>query len=299
MGKHGQRVPIRYSWHWHAAVSATALSLLLSTAAVAQETVIIGGSGQSSVDVNLGALRDLDGRQQMRTLRFPGERTDDAIVLKPPGGSHTVSTAPQRPVLTAPAPSIRPSVSAPVAPVIARPAAPTPMAAPPVRESAAAAPTAIAPPPPPAPPAVARQAPDTAAPERIAPRETARPQPAPEPPPQQTAALPPAAPTGNGTALQLLFEGSATQLSAGAQAQLQQFAASLGGNERRIQLKAFASGTSDRPSAARRESLSRALAVRSYLIENGVRSTRIDVRALGEPTDGGPNDRVDVILLTQ
>jgi outer membrane protein OmpA-like peptidoglycan-associated protein len=96
-----------------------------------------------------------------------------------------------------------------------------------------------------------------------------------------------------------LFEGSATQLSDTAQQQLKQMAAALTSNERRIQLKAFASGTSDRPSAARRESLSRALAVRSYLIENGVRSTRIDVRALGAPTDDGPSDRVDVILLTQ
>jgi outer membrane protein OmpA-like peptidoglycan-associated protein len=112
---------------------------------------------------------------------------------------------------------------------------------------------------------------------------------------QQTAALQPA----DGQALRLLFQGSTTKLNAAAQQQLQQMAAALAANNQRIQLKAFASGTSDRPSAARRESLSRALAVRSYLIENGVRSTRIDVRALGAPSDGGPSDRVDVILLTQ
>ncbi len=296
MGKQGRRVFVRCSRHWYVAVTATMLSLLFSSAAIAQETVIIGGSGQSAVDVNLGALRDLDGRQRVRTLRFPGEASDDAIVLKPPAGSRTALPAGQRPILTAPAPSLRPSV--PAAPTIARPIAPTPMAAPPVREAAEAAPIVVAPP---APPVVARQAPapDAAAPERIAPRDTVRPAPAPETAPQRTAALPPAAPNGDGPALRLLLDGSATQLGAGAQAQLQQFAATLGANERRIQLKAFATGASDRPSAARRESLSRALAVRSYLIENGVRSTRIDVRALGEPTDGGPNDRVDVILLTQ
>ena len=44
-------------------------------------------------------------------------------------------------------------------------------------------------------------------------------------------------------------------------------------------------------------SLSRALAVRSYLIEQGIRSTRIDVRALGLAGDSGPLDRVDVVLL--
>ncbi|MCH8925159.1 MAG: OmpA family protein [Proteobacteria bacterium] len=48
-------------------------------------------------------------------------------------------------------------------------------------------------------------------------------------------------------------------------------------------------------SAARRLSLSRALAVRAYLIEQGVRSTRMDVRALGDKVPDGPADRVDVL----
>ena len=46
--------------------------------------------------------------------------------------------------------------------------------------------------------------------------------------------------------------------------------------------------------AARRLSLSRALQVRSYLIDQGVRSTRIDVRALGANVPSGPADRVDI-----
>jgi outer membrane protein OmpA-like peptidoglycan-associated protein len=41
-------------------------------------------------------------------------------------------------------------------------------------------------------------------------------------------------------------------------------------------------------------SLSRALAIRSFLIENGVRSTRIDVRALGNKTTEEPFNRVDL-----
>ena len=68
--------------------------------------------------------------------------------------------------------------------------------------------------------------------------------------------------------------------------------------ERRIQVNAYASGTQETVSAARRLSLSRALNVRSYLIEQGVRSTRIDVRAIGLPEDNGPADRVDILLLT-
>jgi hypothetical protein len=33
------------------------------------------------------------------------------------------------------------------------------------------------------------------------------------------------------------------------------------------------------------------------LLERGIRATRIDVRALGIPTDAGPADRVDVIIV--
>ncbi len=42
-------------------------------------------------------------------------------------------------------------------------------------------------------------------------------------------------------------------------------------------------------------SLSRALAVRTYLLAQGVQSQRIDVRALGNTTDEQPVDRVDAI----
>ncbi|MDA1058981.1 MAG: OmpA family protein [Proteobacteria bacterium] len=309
MSKQERRVLVARSRSWRVTVTAAATVLSLSGTALAQETVIIGGSGQSSVEVNLETLRDLAGRQVERILRFPGEATDQTVVLRPPGGNATPApTATRRPVLTAPTANARPSMPAPAAPAINAPA-PPPLArpaAPVVRETAAAAPprvTSAPMPAPPTPPTVARQIPprDSAAPVRAVPRAPVTAQPLPTPPAarQQTAALPPAVLPNDGQALRLLFEGSSTQLSAAAQTELQQMAGVLNTNERRIQLKAFASGTSDRPSAARRESLSRALAVRSFLIENGVRSTRIDVRALGEPTDGGPSDRVDVILLTQ
>lgn len=65
----------------------------------------------------------------------------------------------------------------------------------------------------------------------------------------------------------------------------------------RVQLLAYAEGTAETASRARRLSLSRALAVRSYLIDRGVRSTRMDVRALGNSVAQGPEDRVDVIVL--
>lgn len=65
----------------------------------------------------------------------------------------------------------------------------------------------------------------------------------------------------------------------------------------RLQLVAYAQAEGDGASQARRLSLTRALAVRSYLIEQGIRSTRMDVRALGPSPDGGPADRVDVLVV--
>jgi len=70
--------------------------------------------------------------------------------------------------------------------------------------------------------------------------------------------------------------------------------------QERIQLIAYASGTSDQAIEARRMSLARAVAVRAYLIQRGVASTRIDVRALGNRVeDGGSADRVDLVTLGQ
>jgi outer membrane protein OmpA-like peptidoglycan-associated protein len=61
-------------------------------------------------------------------------------------------------------------------------------------------------------------------------------------------------------------------------------------------LLAYAKGTADAASRARRLSLTRALAVRTYLMEQGVLPTRIDVRALGNKAEEDPRDRVDVEL---
>jgi outer membrane protein OmpA-like peptidoglycan-associated protein len=65
----------------------------------------------------------------------------------------------------------------------------------------------------------------------------------------------------------------------------------------RLQIVAYATGGDESGSQARRLSLSRALAVRSYLIDQGIRSTRMDVRALGNRSPDGPADRVDIVLI--
>ena len=65
----------------------------------------------------------------------------------------------------------------------------------------------------------------------------------------------------------------------------------------RMQLLAYAGGENLSASKARRLSLSRALAIRSYLIGKGVRSTRIDVRALGNKVPSGKPGRVDLKII--
>ncbi len=65
----------------------------------------------------------------------------------------------------------------------------------------------------------------------------------------------------------------------------------------RIQLMGFASNGGGSASQARRSSLFQALAVRTYLMKEGIRSTRMDVRALGQTTvEGVPPDRVDILV---
>jgi outer membrane protein OmpA-like peptidoglycan-associated protein len=64
----------------------------------------------------------------------------------------------------------------------------------------------------------------------------------------------------------------------------------------RIQLEAYGGAPGDKSSDARRLSLRRALAVRQLLIDNGVPSNRIDVRAMGGADDKGPTDRVDIFV---
>lgn len=65
----------------------------------------------------------------------------------------------------------------------------------------------------------------------------------------------------------------------------------------RVQIQSFASSPEDgNDTDARRTSLSRALSIRAYLIDEGLKSQRIDIRALGSKTDRSPADRVDVII---
>ena len=62
----------------------------------------------------------------------------------------------------------------------------------------------------------------------------------------------------------------------------------------RVQVVAYGGAKGDKSSDARRLSLKRALIIRQLLIDGGVPSGRIDVRAMGGTTDNEPTDRVDI-----
>ncbi|HUB84795.1 MAG TPA: hypothetical protein VL971_03820 [Rhizomicrobium sp.] len=70
----------------------------------------------------------------------------------------------------------------------------------------------------------------------------------------------------------------------------------LGAGASRVQLDAYGGAPGDKGSDARRLSLKRALGIRQLLIEDGIPSEKIDVRAMGGVDDGGAPDRVDILV---
>ncbi len=251
-----------------------------------------------------------------RQVSAPPRRTaaqPPPAVARPPAPVAAAPVAPQRltpaPVTRAPAqvevPSARPATPEPPTPVPPAPTvatvdpAPAPKAAP--KEQVDVAP----PPPPPTTTAAAQPAP-------VPPEETEPPEPKPV-----AASTPPLTPSPIGAgptppvqtssttnvgglepSFRVLFDDRSAKISDTARAPLEELSNAMKENENlRVQLLAYASGTSETASQARRLSLSRALAVRSYMINPGVRSTRMDVRALGNKAESGPADRVDAVLV--
>jgi outer membrane protein OmpA-like peptidoglycan-associated protein len=107
--------------------------------------------------------------------------------------------------------------------------------------------------------------------------------------------------TVGNAATALKFKAGTTDIGSGAQPVLDSIANRLLANEGlRVQIVSHATGGADDAMEARRVSLARAVAVRAYLIEKGVRSLRIDVRALGNRADTGPAaDQVDLLIVNQ
>jgi outer membrane protein OmpA-like peptidoglycan-associated protein len=238
-------------------------------------SVLDGGGGRlpaglgSQVAPNTGGGFAQFPPAQKPLSRLEGPLVNRSLTLSPPSSRTSLPT----------------SRTASAAPVLAPPPAAAPQ--PPVVKAPAAAP-ASPPAPTPVPAAATPPAPQVPA----APQVTAPPPPA----PTQTASLPSAASAADET--RILFDAGSANLNDAAKSELDALATQLKSDTSiRVQLQAYAAGTDETAPDARRLSLSRALKVRSHLIDQGVRSTRMDVRALGVKAEGGPPDRVDAVVV--
>jgi outer membrane protein OmpA-like peptidoglycan-associated protein len=108
------------------------------------------------------------------------------------------------------------------------------------------------------------------------------------------AAAPPVA-RGAQPSGRVTFSGEATDVPSEARSDLRGIIDQMKrSGDMRLRIEGFAGG--DDANRSRRLSLSRALAVRGYLMDQGIASTRMDVYARGPQTDGGPVDRVDLTM---
>ncbi|CAA7617783.1 Lysophospholipase [Candidatus Terasakiella magnetica] len=284
-----------------------AMGVMASVAASPVTAQVIVGDSRPSVDVNWDLLDQLGPEPTLPTL-----------LTRPPSQSLPL---PLPPVKAAPLPAPRPVVSKPVPPkpvkvtakpVVAEPKpvvkAPEPPQIPAVKApEPQQIPAVKAPTPPPA-PVVKAPAPPPA-PVVKAPEPPPAPVvKAPEPPPAPVVKAPEpqklatVAPSGGavrkGDNLSVNFGAESSHLPDLSRAELDRIAQRLEKDEgMNLQLLAYAAGDEANASKARRLSLSRALEVRKYLMEMGVRSTRIEVRALGNKIESGHEDRVDIILV--
>ena len=299
----------------------------------AQQTTMIGGHGGQSVEVDLSVLDNLPPLSTLPELLRPGWRPHltRAVERLPLRGERTMSarlslragqSAPPpkpivkqlRPKIVSPKPRLAPSsfpsttaLKAGSPPPKPRIEAPTVIMPLPVKPRAMVAAHSA----PPSPPklatteiprasftATSTQIPKAGAPGPII--ASARP-----PPPKlvkSTTRPTTANVAAAGDRVRLMFDQSQTVITEPMAVSLAGLIRSLKADEaRRIQLLAYAAppgGQANNGSKARRLSLSRALSVRTYLLGQGVSSTRMDVRAMGNRAKSGPANRVDVIIVT-
>jgi outer membrane protein OmpA-like peptidoglycan-associated protein len=109
----------------------------------------------------------------------------------------------------------------------------------------------------------------------------------------QEASLPP--PSAEPAFIRVFFEDGSANLTRAAMGELRKLAGDMQRNlGLRMQVIAYAGAKEAVEGTARTLSLSRGLAVRSFLIDQGVRAVRLDVRAHGDRFDDGPPARVDI-----
>jgi outer membrane protein OmpA-like peptidoglycan-associated protein len=115
------------------------------------------------------------------------------------------------------------------------------------------------------------------------------------PPPAEPVAKPVDPTLGFSVFTRVRFQVGKTALGSDAKTSLDTLAQRLLANEERVRLAAFSGKPGDSSSDARRLSLERALAVRTYLESKGIAPSRVDLLVFGGSTNGA-SDRVDVLV---
>ena len=116
---------------------------------------------------------------------------------------------------------------------------------------------------------------------------------------QKTSALSPNQPSAQGSVdggkVTVFFATKSTDIPPGTESFFKKMVEQVKADKSlRLQLRGYAGSSEGSVSQARRVSLFRALAVRTYLMKRGIRSTRMDIRALGNKVEKGNPDRVDI-----
>jgi len=226
---------------------------------------LLPGVARAQVSVDNKALEQLSSPTAAKPAEHPAQKP----VQHPPTAHtapHTASAAAAAAPVSHPGP--KPQATAPHQ--AANPAAPPPSI------PAAAPPAALVPPPPPI----------------VATRPVAPPA-----MPAVVADAPGLASKING-GMRITFGADRTDLNAATSAAIRSMAHVAHATPTSpVNVLAYAAGMADDPSTPRRLALARALAARAVLVNEGIPSTRIYVRALGATTTAGlPADRVDVVV---
>ncbi len=247
-------------------------------------------SGPVAAQVTLNP-RALDDLNRPPGTRAPAPQPQAAPQTNPQATPRTPTqqrTAPAQPPAPSPAPPA-PVITMPLAPDPPPVIAPLPPAATTaISGSGLSAPEPLPPLVPMAPPGPPVIAPPVAVPTR----------PTPVPTPVEVVAGAAGEASRIEGGVRITFGPGKADLNAATAGAVRELARALPGNAT-LTLTAFAPGTPDDPSTARRLSLSRALAARSLLIAEGLPSPRITVRSLGASEPGfsaGPPDRVDLVV---
>lgn len=94
----------------------------------------------------------------------------------------------------------------------------------------------------------------------------------------------------------IAYAKNKVDLSDSAKAELSDIAETLKKSQGNVRVVAYAAGTAEEASIAKKTSYARALQIRAFLIEKGVNKLNVNVQALGNAATGSNADRADIFL---